>query len=227
MSNANSGSQISAHDPAHDVIVVGRGNAALCAALMAAEAGARVTLLEAAPRAWRGGNSSHTRNLRCMHDAQQDVLVEAYPEEEFWQDLLRVTGGPSPARRLPEQYYGQFVIIKKVEQKILASWGDDGVVDKSITKTKVLGRVEHEMLQPGFREFFLEEQLLRKHCVSMSFGYDEFKAQLEKMYKVTYIKKNMLARTNGPAMTVNTMHISFKNELFDGNTLSVEEDTAG
>ncbi len=76
-----------------DVLVIGGGNAALCAALMAAEAGARVTLLEAAPREWRGGNSAHTRNLRCMHDAPQDVLVDAYPEEEFWQDLLKVTGG--------------------------------------------------------------------------------------------------------------------------------------
>ena len=76
-----------------DVLVIGGGNAALCAALMAAEAGARVTLLEAAPRPRRGGNSAHTRNLRCMHDAPQDVLVDAYPEEEFWQDLLKVTGG--------------------------------------------------------------------------------------------------------------------------------------
>ena len=76
-----------------DVLVIGGGNAALCAALMAREAGASVRVLEAAPREWRGGNSSHTRNLRCMHDAPQDVLVEAYPEEEFWQDLLKVTGG--------------------------------------------------------------------------------------------------------------------------------------
>ena len=76
-----------------DVLVIGGGNAALCAALMAREAGASVLLLEAAPRALRGGNSSHTRNLRCMHDAPQDVLVEAYPEEEFWQDLLKVTAG--------------------------------------------------------------------------------------------------------------------------------------
>jgi tricarballylate dehydrogenase len=76
-----------------DVLVIGGGNAALCAALMAAEAGASVLLLEAAPREWRGGNSMHTRNLRCMHDAPQDVLVEAYPEEEYWQDLLKVTGG--------------------------------------------------------------------------------------------------------------------------------------
>lgn len=76
-----------------DVLVIGGGNAALCAALMAREAGARVRLLEAAPREWRGGNSMHVRNLRCMHDAPQDVLVDAYPEEEFWQDLLKVTGG--------------------------------------------------------------------------------------------------------------------------------------
>ena len=76
-----------------DVLVIGGGNAALCAALMAREAGASVMLLEAAPREWRGGNSVHTRNLRCMHDAPQDVLTEAYSEEEFWQDLLKVTGG--------------------------------------------------------------------------------------------------------------------------------------
>ncbi len=76
-----------------DVLVIGGGNAALCAALMAREAGASVLLLEAAPREWRGGNSGHTRNLRCMHDAPQDVLVDAYTEEEYWQDLLKVTGG--------------------------------------------------------------------------------------------------------------------------------------
>src|SRR5437868_365607 len=76
-----------------DVLVIGGGNAALCAALMAREAGASVMLLEGAPKIWRGGNSQHTRNLRCMHDAPQDVLVDAYPEEEYWQDLLKVTGG--------------------------------------------------------------------------------------------------------------------------------------
>jgi len=76
-----------------DVLVVGGGNAALCAAISAREKGARVTLLESAPKDFRGGNSRHVRNLRCMHDAPADVLTDTYPEEEYWQDLLKVTGG--------------------------------------------------------------------------------------------------------------------------------------
>lgn len=76
-----------------DVLVIGGGNAALCAALMAREAGASVLLLEAAPKEWRGGNSSHTRNIRAMHDEPQDVMLDTYPEEEYWQDVLKVTSG--------------------------------------------------------------------------------------------------------------------------------------
>jgi tricarballylate dehydrogenase len=76
-----------------DVMVVGGGNAALCAALSAREAGARVTVLECAPPEFRGGNSRHTRNLRCMHTAPTGVMTGAYPEEEYWDDLLRVTSG--------------------------------------------------------------------------------------------------------------------------------------
>ncbi len=76
-----------------DVIVVGGGNAALCAAIEAAETGARVVILEGAPKDYRGGNSRHTRNFRCMHHGALGPLVETYDEEEFWQDLLRVTKG--------------------------------------------------------------------------------------------------------------------------------------
>ena len=56
-----------------DVLVIGGGNVALTAALMAREAGASVLMPEASPREWRGGNSQHMRNLLCMHAAPQDV----------------------------------------------------------------------------------------------------------------------------------------------------------
>ena len=76
-----------------DVLVLGGGNAGLCAALTAREAGASVLVLECAPVESRGGNSRHTRNLRCMHAAPEDVLIESYGEDEYWDDLWRVTGG--------------------------------------------------------------------------------------------------------------------------------------
>jgi tricarballylate dehydrogenase len=76
-----------------DVLVVGGGNAALCAAIGAARDGAQVLVLEAAPEFYRGGNTRHTRNMRCAHDAATDTLSGPYSEEEFWDDLLRVTGG--------------------------------------------------------------------------------------------------------------------------------------
>jgi tricarballylate dehydrogenase len=74
-----------------DVLVIGGGNAGLCAALTARHAGASVLVLDSAPRHFRGGNSRHTRNFRCAHPAPTDVLTESYPEDEFFGDLNRVT----------------------------------------------------------------------------------------------------------------------------------------
>src|SRR5258708_4154759 len=76
-----------------DVLVIGGGNAGLCAAITARDCGARVLILESSPRAFRGGNSRHTRNLRCVHDAPTTVLTQAYREDEYLADLLRVTKG--------------------------------------------------------------------------------------------------------------------------------------
>ena len=73
--------------------MVGGGNAALCAALSAREAGVSVTVFECAPRDYRGGNSRHTRNMRAMHDAPSSILTGAYTQEEYFADLWRVTGG--------------------------------------------------------------------------------------------------------------------------------------
>ena len=77
----------------YDVLVIGGGNAALCAAISARRAGASVLVLEGAPKFYRGGNTRHTRNMRCAHDAATEILTGPYTEEEFWDDLLQLTGG--------------------------------------------------------------------------------------------------------------------------------------
>jgi tricarballylate dehydrogenase len=77
----------------YDVVVAGGGNAAVCAALEARRLGASVLVLEAAPEHMRGGNSRHTRNVRYMHIGPDNFLVGDYTEDEFFADLLQVTGG--------------------------------------------------------------------------------------------------------------------------------------
>ncbi|MGO4714559.1 FAD-dependent tricarballylate dehydrogenase TcuA [Bradyrhizobium sp. 2TAF24] len=76
-----------------DVLVIGGGNAALCAAISARRLGASVLVLEAAPKFYRGGNTRHTRNMRCAHDSATQHLTGPYTEDEFWDDLKRVTQG--------------------------------------------------------------------------------------------------------------------------------------
>ena len=77
----------------YDVLVAGGGNAALCAAIAARRAGSSVLVCEMASKFYRGGNTRHTRNIRCAHDAATETLSGPYPEDEFFKDLLQVTQG--------------------------------------------------------------------------------------------------------------------------------------
>ncbi|MDH3443810.1 MAG: FAD-dependent oxidoreductase, partial [Deltaproteobacteria bacterium] len=76
----------------YDVLIIGGGNAALCAAVTARRAGVTVLVLESAIKDFRGGNSRHTRDIRYMHKSATDYVTGAYGEDEFWEDLRRVTG---------------------------------------------------------------------------------------------------------------------------------------
>lgn len=80
---------------AYDVIVIGGGNAAMCAAIAARHVATRVLVLERAPEHMRGGNTRHTRNIRCAHPSADKYFSGAYSEEEFLEDLIGVTGGPA------------------------------------------------------------------------------------------------------------------------------------
>jgi hypothetical protein len=109
------------------------------------------------------------------------------------------------------EFYGKFVVVKALEGGLAASIGESGVIDQSLTKTEVAGRVEHGVT-PGHVDFYIEEQLLKKYCSSMSFGYSDFRKQLETLYHVTYSKKDLMAKTKGPQMRVNVMKVSRKIE---------------
>lgn len=80
--------------PLWDVVVVGGGNAGLVAALSANDAGAAVLLLERAPHHMRGGNTRHTRNIRCVH-RKDEFYTGDYLFDELWRDLCNVGDGPS------------------------------------------------------------------------------------------------------------------------------------
>ncbi len=92
--------------PEYDVIVVGGGNAALCAALSARENGASVVVLERAPQDEAGGNSAFTAGaIRTVYNGDDDILdlmpdlsaeernsdFGAYTEEQFFDDMGKVT----------------------------------------------------------------------------------------------------------------------------------------
>jgi tricarballylate dehydrogenase len=124
------------------VLVVGGGNAALCAAIAARRAGASVLVLEAADKFYRGGNTRHTRNMRCAHDSATGTLTGPYTEDEFWDDLNRVTGGRT------DEALARHMIH---ESKAMLGWiAEQGVrFQPSIGGTLSLGRTNSFFLGGG------------------------------------------------------------------------------
>ena len=95
-----------------DVLVVGAGNAAMAAAVAAREQGARVVVLEKAPKSQRGGNSALTVHMRFPYRGMEDLApllsdvseedtrslserVYAYTESDYYDDIMTVTNGRS------------------------------------------------------------------------------------------------------------------------------------
>ena len=90
-----------------DVVVIGAGNAAFCAALAAREKGANVLMVERAPKELMGGNSRFTAGaFRCVYDGVDDLkaimpdLTTAeiersdfgtYTQDQFYDDMFRIT----------------------------------------------------------------------------------------------------------------------------------------
>jgi len=92
----------------YDVVVVGGGNAGLCAALSAAEHGGSVLLVEKAPEDDRGGNTKYCTFYRFPYGGTEDIeklvpdmseeerkmiVVPPYTADMFYNDMMRVTRG--------------------------------------------------------------------------------------------------------------------------------------
>jgi tricarballylate dehydrogenase len=124
------------------VIVVGGGNAALCAAISAASRGARVTLLERAPEELSGGNSRFTAGamrvvysgaedlLRLMPDLTEQELARtdfgSYLAEQFYDDLGRVTHyriDPALAEVLVERSFDTLCWMREQGVRFLPLYG--------------------------------------------------------------------------------------------------------
>jgi tricarballylate dehydrogenase len=125
-----------------DVVVVGGGNAALCAALAAAEAGARVQVLERAPHGAHGGNSMFTAGaMRFAYRHADDIRVLVpdlspdlagrtnfghYPEEQFYADLAGVTenhADPELADKLVSSSFGTLLWMRDNGVRFLPIYG--------------------------------------------------------------------------------------------------------
>jgi tricarballylate dehydrogenase len=129
-------------ESSYDVIVVGGGNAALCAALSAREQGATVLVLERAPQAKRGGNSAYTGGgFRMVHHGAEDIKAIVpdltddeiartdfgrYAREDYLDDLGRITQyyiDPDLAEVIVDQSTGTVHWMRERGVKFVPNYG--------------------------------------------------------------------------------------------------------
>ena len=149
----------------YDVIVIGGGNAALCAAMGARHHAQRVLVLERAPKYMRGGNTRHTRNIRCAHSAADQFFSGPYTDEEYMADLINVTGGPA------NMDLAKFTISQSNK---LPQWMSDHGASwqQPLAGTLHLGRTNRWFLGGG--KYLLNSYYRTAEKMGVEFRYDAF-----------------------------------------------------
>jgi tricarballylate dehydrogenase len=125
----------------YDVIVVGGGNAALCAAISASEHAKKILVLERAPEDESGGNSRFTAGLmRVVYNGVEDLrqVIElsedevarsdfgTYTEEQFFDDMARLTEyrcDPDLTEVLVRNSLSAVVWMRSIGVRFTAAWG--------------------------------------------------------------------------------------------------------
>ena len=171
----------------YDVIVVGAGNAALCAALAARESGSRVLVLERAPEDESGGNSRFTAGLlrivyngaedmkQLIADLSPEVLAQTdfgtYTEEQFLDDMARVTEyrcDPDLTELLVKRSFDTALWMRSKGVRFTAAWGRQAF--KVAGKFKFWGGLTLEAVGggPGLVESLT--QSAKKHGIEVWFN---------------------------------------------------------
>lgn len=146
-----------------DIVVVGGGNAAFCAALAARESDASVLMLERAPEAEAGGNSRFTAGaFRCVYDGVEDLkrlmpdLTEGeiartdfatYTEEQFFDDMGEVTEyrcDPDLVEILVKRSRETLLWMRSKGVRFLPIWGAAGL--RGGRSLQILGRTHDRSL---------------------------------------------------------------------------------
>jgi hypothetical protein len=107
--------------------------------------------------------------------------------------------------------FGNLIVVRRNSQKqFIALLGDGKEIDAMTPRNKIMGRVEHG-LEEGYVDYFIEENLLKAYCASMSFGYADFKKKIGDFAMVMrQPRKDMTAKTDGPPMRVSVLQIRRK-----------------
>src|SRR4029077_2204553 len=171
----------------YDVIVVGGGNAALCAALSANEHVKRVLVLERAPEDEAGGNSRFTAGLfrlaytgpedlkTLITDLSDDEIANTdfgtYTEDQFLDDMARVTEfrcDPDLTELLVKQSLPTAQWMRKRGVRFTAAWGRQAF--KIGGKFKFWGGLTVEAVGGGPGLIEAETKIAKKAGIEILYG---------------------------------------------------------
>ena len=171
-------------------------------------------------RFWTAGAASAIAALTLLGPRHANIIaIPMQPIFEFFklrvQEARRIINtNQTYANDLLNVYirenHGGFIKVTSPDQKF-AVFADGREVSKDSTKGAVRGRVEYNMV-PGWTDFYIDIRMLKEFCARRNRSYIEFVQELQTRVSVAEVRKDLLAKTKGPAYRVLCLKISQRNE---------------
>ena len=186
----------------------------------------RILMLRAggiAPDVMRQNTNSETQAIRRGMNLPLDrLLPEFLGAIEYMRKAIK--SNARSASGVIDQYiqenYGQFLILRKTTEGIAKAFGDtDLVIDKSLARNSIKGRVENDFM-PGLAQIFIEAKAIRKYANDAGFGWESFVKKLsdDKLNRSVAVVRNktMSANTEAPPFRVDALVITRDRSDVDG-----------